>query len=250
MRRVLSKIKFVLLVVVSKYLPLSEKIKLISKGVKKLNSITLSNNIVLYFYSDEDRMTFTDIFIYDPYKYMSYDDSILIDIGGHKGYYAVYALMNGAKKVISYEFEKSNLKVYKSMIHDYKLDKQITVVEKAMSSEIGTLTLNVYDTSWSHSIVDRSDKLPLIKQEIPTEPLEYAIKEFSGKRIIVKSNSEGAECLIFKNIPSEVNEMLIAYHPFAEQSQKDFIEMVEKNNFVAKIEKITKAHIYINFRRK
>ena len=130
MRRVLSKIKFVLLVVVSKYLPLSEKIKLISKGVKKLNSITLSNNIVLYFYSDEDRMTFTDIFIYDPYKYMSYDDSILIDIGGHKGYYAVYALMNGAKKVISYEFEKSNLKVYKSMIHDYKLDKQITVVEK------------------------------------------------------------------------------------------------------------------------
>jgi FkbM family methyltransferase len=251
MRKTLSKIKFIVLVIFNQYFGIKEKLKLIFNKLHTIDNITLINNVVLSFESDEDRMTFTDIYIYNPYKYMNYNNALLIDIGGHKGYYAIFALLNGAKKVMSYEFEENNLKSFQNMIDKFSLSTQIEIVPKAMSNKEGSMNLNVYDTSWSHSIVDRIDKAPIKTLTIDTVSLGMATRDISNRyqRNIVKSNSEGAECIIFQDIPSSIDEMLLAYHPFSELTEEEFILMVEKNGFKANIVKRTKAHIYINFKR-
>ena len=57
--------------------------------------------------NETDRNVVWDVFVNRCYG-NDFHDSTVIDIGAHKGYFGAYALMHGAKQVVSYEPERQN----------------------------------------------------------------------------------------------------------------------------------------------
>lgn len=52
-----------------------------------------------------DFQVLAQVFLDEVYGELKFQDRIVIDVGAHKGYFAAYALMSGAKAVLSYEPE-------------------------------------------------------------------------------------------------------------------------------------------------
>ena len=231
------------------HISIFEILRLAKYGLSKVDFINLKKNFKIRIINSEDLATFMEVFLDQPYL-TNYKNSVVIDIGGYKGYFAVYALMNGAKKVISYEFEEKNLQIFKENISINNISN-IQIVKKALSNKNDVLDINVYDTDWSHSMVNRTDKKPVKTISVKTERLKEACQNIANKndKIIIKSNCEGAEVYIFENIPHEVDEMIIAYHSYAEMNLDEFIDMIVKQGFNYTIVSKTKAHIFIKFIR-
>src|SRR3990167_7124298 len=56
-----------------------------------------------------DKNPFHEIFYEGIYR-TNYSDAVVLDVGAHKGYFTVNALLNGALRVYAYEPEEFNFK--------------------------------------------------------------------------------------------------------------------------------------------
>jgi FkbM family methyltransferase len=151
-------------------------------------------------------------------------DKVVIDLGAHKGYFAAYALMAGAKAVFSYEPEPMNFECLRRFAETARLrGKIIEVIEAAGGAADGELTLYTSCESWRHTTIAGLSEVSRGKLQVPCNSLSSILanvrQRFPEESIILKVDAEGAECAILLHSPEEcfasIREVVFEYHSFA-----------------------------------
>lgn len=156
------------------------------------------------FYDIFQRREYADYF---PF----YENAIIVDIGGHYGYFSLFALKNSGidSKIYVFEPDPENFKVLSANIKESK----IVASNKGVSSFVGATTLYL-GNSTNHSII--SD-YALNKKEtriitIQTVSLSYFMQQNSLNKIdFLKMDCEGAEYDIILNSDDKTLQKVQVY---------------------------------------
>lgn len=128
----------------------------------------------------------------------------VLDIGANIGAFAYNAIESGAKKVISFEPDPDNVRVYK------KQGLSSILIEKAVSNRNGTsrLYINSHKNKGLHSLQPINGRA-----SIPIELISFADILEEYKPSIIKIDIEGGEYdLDLYDIPSFVKAIAIEIH--------------------------------------
>lgn len=115
----------------------------------------------------------------------------VLDIGAHKGYFALRCFSDGATRVDSYEPASQNLR---SLRRSAETRSEWRVFPNAVGAQDGTVSLHLAPGSWGHSV-----HTPVGGESVGTEVVEMvalsdALRSVSegGEPVVVKINVEGA----------------------------------------------------------
>jgi FkbM family methyltransferase len=172
-----------------------------------------------------DWNVFSEIFLSRCYN-TDYRDAVVIDIGAHKGYYGAFALISGARIVISYEPERQNFTFLSRAASSFR-DRGFDwlVEKKAIAESTGEMQLNVSGESWTHSLLTLPDEGPRSLAHVETveaitlhEVLGDSAAHGSG-RVVVKIDIEGEECDSIlgtrATVWNRIDELFVETHPHA-----------------------------------
>jgi FkbM family methyltransferase len=155
-----------------------------------------------------------------------YEETAVLDVGAHKGYFSAYAVCHGARAVVSYEPESGNLDVLERTASGYRESGATwTIRSAAVDAEHRRADLHVMHASWGHALEPPAS---FAEHEVGTEAvdvvalasaIEEAAAEGDGRRLVVKINIEGAECsAVLGTRPeawSAVDEVFVETHRWA-----------------------------------
>jgi FkbM family methyltransferase len=168
-----------------------------------------------------DRGAFSEIFVAGQYR-SDYRDGVVVDVGAHKGYFGAWALLQGAKAVLSYEPEARNFALLDRAAATFRAHgADWRVVRAAVGARERTADLVVSRDSWSHSLhhVAQGERREVQNVNVVAlrDVLERARK--LGGRTLVKIDVEGLECeLVLETSPEAwagVDEVFVEVHAFA-----------------------------------
>ena len=155
-----------------------------------------------------------------------YDGAVVVDLGAHKGYYGAYAVTHGARAVVAYEPESTNLAVLARTANGYRDRAEWTIRHAAVAATSGRAELHVLRGSWGHALAPPES---FAQYEVGLEPVDaVALADVlaegaglrDGSRLVVKVNIEGGECPAILGTPagawSAVDEVFVETHPWAE----------------------------------
>ncbi len=115
----------------------------------------------------------------------------VLDIGAHKGYFALRAFADGAERVDSYEPASQN---FESLSRSADGVGTWAVHRAAVGAEPGSIELHLAPGSWGHSV-----HVPVGGESVGTETVDMvslssalAAVSTSGAPVVVKINVEGA----------------------------------------------------------
>jgi FkbM family methyltransferase len=210
-------------------LPLLTRVRLIwsrSKG-RGLSRVDLGSGVYLELAEPSDWRAFRDVFVVEDYAGVRFDEATVLDAGAHKGYFAVYALAKGAKKVVSYEPDPENF------AHLARL-RGIDVRKAAISGDSGVGVLHKRE-AWSHSLVRHEGSRATEKVSVVS--LDEALREIAPSgRVVLKLDIEGSECEALGSLaPGEwvaLDEIVVEVHPWASCSVADLVSLLSRNGFV------------------
>lgn len=175
-----------------------------------------------------DRVAFLGIFLEGWYD-ADYHDADVLDIGGHKGYYGAFALLGGARRVVSFEPEARNFALLERAATAFRAAGfDWRVVRAAIGESDGEVDLRVSEEAASHSLFT-SDSPAAPAQRVRMVHMDTVLGEgAAGERIIVKIDAEGAECAAILASAGEswdrVDELFVETHAFAPCSSAEIIE--------------------------
>jgi FkbM family methyltransferase len=231
-------------------LPLLAKLQFIQHGLwlrsRPTGSYTLrfSQGEIALSYADNetDRNVIRDVFMNRCYG-NDFHDSTVIDIGAHKGYFGAYALMHGAKRVVSYEPELQNFEFLSRTAQSFKTrGGEWETRRSAVTARNGEVELRVDPSSWAHSIVTARPSLAtganthVVAATAMTDAVASATASSDGDRLVTKIDAEGAECEIVLETPVEVwqgvEEVFIEFHDFATCSRADIVGHLKRAGHV------------------
>jgi FkbM family methyltransferase len=207
----------------------------------KTRTLTLNKKkITAQIRSEADESVFEEIFIDRDYKLLDSTitkaQTLILDIGAHTGYFAIYAsTLNPTTQIISFEPEPSNFKLLKenlkqNRIHNTKA-KNLAVAGK----EDQQRQLTVSEDSHNHSLIAEAANNP--KETITTQTTTLdRILQNHDKCDLVKMDVEGAEYEILAATQPEtfkkIKTLFIEYHEFTpEQNHKTLTQTLEKQGF-------------------
>jgi FkbM family methyltransferase len=162
----------------------------------------------------------------NPYG-ADYERSVVLDIGAHKGYFAAFALVRGARSVVSYEPATENFALLERAAVSFRRQgMRWETRHAAVGAESGSGELALSAESWTHSLhadlpstgpaqAVSSESVSIVSAEIA---LDQAAVEADGARLIVKIDAEGAECEICRadaKAWSPVDELFVETHDSA-----------------------------------
>ncbi len=172
-----------------------------------------------------DWYVFQEIFIGRIYERLHLERASVIDLGAHKGYFAVFALNHGAAKVVSFEPEAANFQ---------RLDAAAqgvagwTVKREGIAGRSGVRALKLNE-SWSHTLVLDRDARGAVT--VPVTALGDVIDRYPGERQVLKVDIEGAECEALAETPvhllARVDELVVEAHADAPCPPSDIVAVVE-----------------------
>jgi FkbM family methyltransferase len=171
-----------------------------------------------------------------------YDGTVVLDIGAHKGYFAAYAVAHGARTVVAYEPETTNLAILERTAAAYRTHGVAWEIRRAaVDAQAGHAALHVMRASWGHALEPPES---FAEHEVGVEPVDVvalgsAIAEASDldprRRLVVKINIEGAECsAVLGTAPSAwraVSEVFVETHPWASCDGADLETYLETAGF-------------------
>ena len=187
-----------------------------------------------------DFQVLAQIFLDGVYGTLAFQDRIVIDVGAHKGYFAAYALMSGAKAVLSYEPEIVNFGCLARFAESAKLHAQtIQISQAAVSDRDGEVALYLSPESWAHSILQGPGLSPensvRVRSYSLASILRKAEKEFLGQELILKIDAEGVEGPLLINTPAEcfaaVKEVVFEYHVFSGCDMRIILDRLQSLGF-------------------
>ena len=136
----------------------------------------------------------------EAYK-TDYEDTVVVDIGAHKGYYAAYAVGRGARRLVAYEPESVNFAVLDRTAARYRQHVDWEVRRAAVGAEREWAELHVMGASWGHSLEPPSSfaDYEIGRESVEVVALEDVLAEAGEhagetQRLVVKMNIEGGEC--------------------------------------------------------
>lgn len=172
----------------------------------------------------------------EVYSEVHLRDNVVVDLGAHKGYFAAYALMAGAKAVYSYEPEPTNFGCLSHFAETARLrGKTIEVSQAAAGLADGELTLYTSDESWRHTTIAGQTKISGGKLQVTCNSLSSILanvrKSFPEGPIVLKVDAEGAECAILLHAPEEcftsISEIVFEYHSFSGCCLRSILTRIE-----------------------
>jgi FkbM family methyltransferase len=160
-----------------------------------------------------DWRVFFEVFVSRIYDDMRFDRASVIDLGGHKGYFGVFALSRGAARVVSYEPEPMN---FGRLAAAAQTVPEWTVFQAAVAGTSGVRSLSIKE-AWSHTLLDDETEGEVVA--VQAISLTDVLAEHSGERQVVKLDIEGAECEALARASSallaRVDELMVEPHPEA-----------------------------------
>jgi len=165
--------------------------------------------------SVEDRSIIKEIFYHKSYSayFPFYKKCDIIDIGAHKGFFALYAALNCSSdsRIICLEPSKSN---YTNLTENINLNglRNVHMINKAVLSKAGMETLYIYSpannsilSEYENIINKRSQK----SESIKVVTLPQIIDKFELDKIdFLKLDCEGSEYDILYGLESSVYEKI------------------------------------------
>jgi FkbM family methyltransferase len=180
-----------------------------------------------------DRGAFAEIFVAGDYR-SDYRDRVVVDVGGHKGYFGAYALLHGAKAVLSYEPEESNFAFLERAADSFRargLDWR--TVRAAVGAREREAELIVMRDSWSHSLHAGSPEETQGFQKVRVISIRDVLEQAQALAgpILVKIDVEGLECEIVLGVAKQawasVDELFVEVHPFAPCTSGEVVAHLE-----------------------
>jgi len=170
-----------------------------------------------------DLRTFAQVFLDEIYGGLSFRDRVVIDVGAHKGYFAAYALLKGAKATVCYEPEDSNFKALALFSQTIRSDGRVIEIHHEAIGSDGEMDLYVSADSWAHTTVCRQDfifsKVVRVSSRSLATALSNARERFSEDDFILKIDAEGVESAALLRTPPElfsrVGEIIFEFHSFS-----------------------------------
>lgn len=171
-----------------------------------------------------DFQVLAQVFLDEVYRELQFQGRVVIDVGAHKGYFAAYALMRGAKCIFSYEPEGKNFTCLTRFAEGAGLlGKAMHVFRAAVSDSDGEVILHVSSESWRHTILPGQERSSGETLPVPSCSLcgilDEMRREIFERELIVKIDAEGAECPLLLNTPARcfasVKEVMFEHHSFA-----------------------------------
>lgn len=161
-----------------------------------------------------------------------YDGAVVVDIGAHKGYYAAYALLHGARAVIAYEPERVNFALLEQAAKTVRSREIGWLTERcAVGAERGEGELHVMGASWGHALhppeafAEHERGTERVRVEALRDVLVGAVELAGGRRLIVKVNIEGEECPTILGTDGSawdgVDDVYVETHPWATCGAKE-----------------------------
>ena len=155
---------------------------------------------------------FFEVFVSRIYDGIRFDRASVIDLGAHKGYFAVFALGRGAARVVSYEPEPMN---FKRLAATAATVPQWSVRQEAIAGETGVRSLSRRE-SWTHTLLDDGEGA-VDRLAVQAISLANVLAHHAGERPVMKLDIEGAECEALSSAPREllarVDELVVEPHP-------------------------------------
>lgn len=186
-----------------------------------------------------DLRVFAQVFLDEVYAGLRLGESVVIDIGAHKGYFAAYALLRGAKAVVCYEPEDSNFRALLLFNEGNREHGQFIELHQEAGGEDGETDLYISADSWLHSTIARenleySKKIKVRSRSLATI-LSSARERFGHDVIILKIDAEGAECPLLLQAPAEVfsgvKEIIFEFHSFSYCSLQNIVDKLKSVGF-------------------
>jgi FkbM family methyltransferase len=172
-----------------------------------------------------DLRVFAEVFLMEDYR-ANYEGAVVVDVGGHKGYFGAYALLRGAKSVITYEPAEANFSLLEETAATFRdADHAWELHKAAVGAEEREAKLQLATESWSHSLLVSDEAQPF--ERVPVVSMTHILGDASrlGGSVIVKIDVEGAECEIVQGTSPEawagVDEVFVETHSFAPCGRED-----------------------------
>ncbi len=187
---------------------MQKEIKIFGKIVK----VTMRN--------EGDYAVANELFLDHQYKYC--DEVIkkathaVIDIGGHLGFFSLYAsLLNSKVPIFCFEPHIGNFELLKKNFKDNRV-KNVTAKNLAVSDKIEEVDLLISEEDLNHSTVHAIEPTDEV-QKVQTITLEKILDRHRiGQVDLLKIDCEGAEFAILEDSPPEVLEkvsnIFMEYH--------------------------------------
>lgn len=161
-----------------------------------------------------------------------YEDVVVVDVGAHKGYFAAFALLGGARRVFSFEPESRNFALLTRAATSYREPDRWARRKAAVGATTRRARLLIGDESWSHSLVASAPgTAPLSAEEVDVVSMASVIDEAAAdgaRRVVVKIDAEGSECeIVLGTEPAawcSVDEVFLEYHDFATCALDEILE--------------------------
>lgn len=173
-----------------------------------------------------DRVDYFTLYgsIMDRHFSSDVDGATVLDVGAHKGYYAMRELAGGAASVHSYEPASQNLEALRRSAADVSRWKVHPV---AVGASSGSVELNLSAGSWGHSIHTPIGGESVRSEHVDVVALSDVLAEVSaeGNPVVVKINVEGA-----------AGEMILGTDPTDWSAVRDIWVDVEANDPVSRDE--------------
>lgn len=183
-----------------------------------------------------DRNPYREIFFEEIYK-TNYKDAFVLDIGAHKGYFTIYALLNGATKVYSFEPSNFNFQFLEKNVRLNNFAAKTTLVNAAVAKESGLRDFFIMQSSASHSLLARHDRRIIKKVRVLAVSINkvFANVAKEGQKIIFKLDVEGGEYEILPAITDEylplINKFFVEYHDIPGCSQQAMNDLLKEKGF-------------------
>ena len=164
-----------------------------------------------------------------------YEGTVVVDIGAHKGYYGAYALLRGARAVVSYEPETANFALLERAAAGVRARGGAWhTMRCAVGAEHGKAELHIMGASWGHALhppeafAEYEVGVATVRVEALRNVLDNAIEVALGAPVIVKVNIEGEECpMLLGTSPAAfeaIAEVYVETHPWADCSADELAQ--------------------------
>ena len=201
-------------------------------------------DIMLNMRNDGDYAVANELFLDHQYRFcdevIKKANGCVIDIGGHLGFFSLYAsVLNSKIPIYSFEPHIGNYDLLKQNLKDNRI-KNVYPKQLAVSDKVGEVELQISKEDLNHSLNMAIEPTGEI-QKVQTTTLERIFKKNNVRYCdLIKIDCEGAEFSLLYNTPStifdKISTIFLEYHDWIEgESSNELKRFLEKQGY--KVEK-------------
>ena len=196
--------------------------------------------VILNMRNEGDHAIANELFLDRQYRYC--DEVIknarhgVIDIGGHLGFFSLYAsLLNARVPIYSFEPHLGNFELLKKNLKDNRV-RNVTAKNLAVSNAVGEVELLLSKEDLNHSIVRAIEPTNEV-QKVQTITLEKIFDRHRlGQVDLLKIDCEGAEFSILEDSPpaifDRVSHIFLEYHDWVPgKNHRDLKKLLEARGY-------------------